>query len=175
MGYRNYISRVKKTDLAKILLLPLDDYKSHRYKRDHTEELYEIGKYYDAPEDGFEVTHDVSGDEEEWKIITHESLLAIIRQYAKMHLEYLQNCIKPEDEMTELEKHEREFGHSHTATQFIKGQISQWERPEQLIYNIDLESDELVKSWNYQFVLFEILRIYKTFDTENYYVVYEGH
>lgn len=180
LGYRNYIGKISREDLTKLLLIhekPDSEEKFEMmwdFQRNVIDEMHEIGKYYDTPDDGFEVVHDLSDEDTELKIITHDSIKAIIRQYAQKHLDYLKDLMKPEEEMTEEEKFERKHGYKDTLKKHIESQIRQWERPEDLVYDIDLDSDRLVKSWNFQYELFELLHIYKSFDRENDYVVYTG-
>lgn len=173
---------MKKEDLTKLLLLHKNDWqneeefkKFYDYKHANVEELHEIGKYYEAPDDGFKVTHDLSDEDTEFKVITHESIKAIIRQYAAKHLEYLKKCAVMDKDLDERGLYEREHGYMDGAQQYVEKQIREWEKAEILLYDIDLDNPRLVKSWSYQFELFELLRIYKTFDRENDVVIYEGY
>lgn len=170
MGYRNYISRIKKSDLPKLSLL--DDYD---FRRDMTEELHEIGKYYDHPDDEWEELYDFGDDDTEYKIITKKSLKAIIKQYEQSHLKYLQDLIKPDEELTEDDKMKIEFGYRDTPHKYVQKKIMEWERADSLVYDINDNSDRLVKSWAMEYEIFELIRIYKSFDEEKYYLVYEGH
>ncbi len=158
MGYRNYIARINKEDYVKSRLI--DD---EEYRHDKTEDLHEIGKYYDSPEEDWEVIDDFSGEEDEYVVITLESLKSIIKQYANNHLTYLKKL----DE-------ENEFGEVVTSKNYVEGQIRQWSQAESLVYNIDCSDDELVNSWSYEYTIFDLVRIYKTFDSENYYLIYRG-
>lgn len=147
----------------------------HEYRREKVEELYEIGKNYDSYPEGFDIIHDLSHEDGELIVVSHDSILAIVRDFAQKHLDYLKKMITPYEELSEIDKINKDLGHLDSAEDFVKRQINQFKEPELMVYDADLNSPNLVKSWNYQFELFEILRIYKTFDTEKYYVMYYGY
>lgn len=41
-------------------------------------------------------------------------------------------------------------------------------------YNLD-EGDEITTSWKYEYSIFELVRIYKTFDWKNNVMIYYGY
>jgi hypothetical protein len=169
VGYRNHISRIEKKELPKLSLL--DD---HEYQREVTEDLYEIGKYYEHPDEDWEELYNFDSEDTEYKIITKESLKAIIRQFAKWHLEYLQGLVKSEENLTSTEKHERERGIRDTPLTYVQKKLMEWEMAESVVYDIDDDSHNIVHSWSYEYIVFELIHIYKTFDDEKYYLVYRG-
>lgn len=169
VGYRNYIGRIKKDDLTKLMLKM-----SYELKREATEELYEIGKYYSRPDDGFEIIYDLSDTDTEYMIITRDSLKAIIKQYSEMHLDYLKSLIKTDDELTNEEKAKKELGYLDTPKRYIEKKISEWKRPGRLVYDLGT-GNRLVKSWAIEYEVFELVKIYKEFDEEKYHMVYRGY
>jgi len=175
MGYRNYISRIKKEDLAKLLLLQDNGGISYSARHDVTERLYEIGKHYDRPED-FEILNDLSDTDTdtEYIVITKNSLKAIIKQYAKMHLNYLNKIKIPTEKLDKDNIWRRNAGYLDSCDSYIKSQIHDWKRAETFIYNLDENTDQIVNSWSYQYEIFELVRIFKSFDYDNYYLIYEG-
>jgi hypothetical protein len=169
MGYRNYIGRIKKNDITKLMLTM-----NREFRDEATEELYEIGKYYSSPENGFEVICDLSDTDVEYKVITKNSLRAIIKQFSQFHLDFLKSLTKTDDELTIEEKADKELGYLKNIKEYIQEQIYSWEKPEALIYDLD-DPNRLVKSWNYQYAVIELVKIYKEFDDEEYSLVFMGH
>ena len=160
MGYRNYISRIHKLEYTKCKLSGLESL------RDKTKDLHEIGKYYDAPD--FEIIDDVSDEDEEYMVITRDSLLAIIKDYSDRHLEFLKS-LKPMDELGG----EGVYDNRNSIERFIQNQIRNWSEPEMLVYNLS-RKDQLSSSFEVQYEVFDLIRIYKTFNEEKYYLVYRG-
>ena len=56
----------------------------------------------------------------------------------------------------------------------LNEKILDWSAP-RFIYNTKREESNIVESWDYEYALFELLHIYKTFDTEKYYLTWTGH
>lgn len=156
MGYRNYISQIDKIEYTKSKLSGLEDL------REKTFDLHEIGKYYDSPK--LEVIDDVGDEDEEYMIITKESLLLLIKDYSDRHLEYLKS-LKPESELATYNK-------NRSVETFINKQIRNWSEPDMLVYN--LKGESLSSSFEVQYEVFDLVRIYKTFDENKYYLVYRG-
>jgi len=52
--------------------------------------------------------------------------------------------------------------------------IREWEGKYTLPYNLDEDKDEIVSSWKYEYSVFELVRIFKTFDWENNKMVWYG-
>jgi hypothetical protein len=169
MGYRNYISQIKKDDLKKLLEAKMDWEETWELFHDLTEELHELGKAYDKPE-GFEPKYDLSEDETEFIVIHLETLKEIIEQYADKHVAYLESLINPDEDY---------FADHHNPEDYVKAQIRHWKQHNSkfynTIYNIDKDNSKLVNSWEFQYEIFDLVRIYKTFDSENYELVYRGY
>lgn len=160
MGYRNYISRIHKLEYTKCKLSGLESL------RDKTEDLHEIGKYYDSPD--LEIIDNVSDEDEEYMVITRDSLLAIIKDYSDRHLKFLKS-LKPMDELSE----ESVYDNRNSAERFVQNQIRNWSDPEMLVYNLS-SKDQLSSSFEVQYEVFDLIRVYKTFNEEKYYLVYRG-
>lgn len=106
----------------------------------------------------------MSDEDEEYLIITKDPLLAIIKDYSDRHLEYLKS-LKPENELNTYDKH-------NSVETFINNQIRCWSEPDMLVYN--LKGESLSSSFEVQYKVFDLIRIYKTFNDEDYYLVYRG-
>lgn len=159
MGYRNYIGQINKLEYTKSKLANLE------YLREMTTDLHEIGKYFDAP--SFDVIDDVSDEDEEYMVITRDSLLALIKNYSDRHLAYLKS-LKPESELSK----ESVYDNSNSIERFVRNQIRSWSDPEMLVYN--LKGESLSSSFEFQYEVFDLIRIYKTFNEDKYYLVYRG-
>lgn len=168
MGYRNWICRVRKD----VDLVGLQDYD---YCYAVTERIYELGKYVDfEPEIILDLYEDQESPDGEYAIMDVDEIKKIVKWYSSLHLDYLKNLLKTEDELSPEEKLDYEFyGRRETPTSYVEKQIKRWEDPENMIYNNDLNSSEIVKSWDFQYEIFELLHIYKTWD-HNYWMVWYG-
>jgi len=166
MGYRNHFGRILKSDFDKEKCKDID------YQYEHTERLYELGKYVEYD---FEMKkiEDFEDSDTEYAIIELDTILLFVEDYRKRHVEYLKRMIKPEEELSVDDKYILEYK-GNTLQGFIESEIRNWENAESLIYNINREDETIVKSWSYNYEIFELLRIYKTFDKENYYLVWIG-
>jgi hypothetical protein len=155
MGYRNYLCRIKKEGLI--------EGKEYFDYDNEIENLHELGKYVDSEiSDGLIVLKDLDDEETEFKIIDIESIPHIVSHYAKKTLKFLESVDKGENQIFDAEK-------------MLKDAILEWNHPETFIYNIDKKDDSIVRSWSYQYAIFDLIRIYKSFDTEKYYLLWTGH
>ena len=153
MGYRNYISSIKKKDFV-------DCRQLWDYDDGVITNLYELGKYIDNEvREGLITIGESDSDDGEFCIIDIESIPVIISHFSKKHINFL-NSVKSGES--------RQF----TLESYIDDQIRQWSRPESFIYNINKDYDALVNSWEYQYEIFDLIRIYKTFDVENNYLLW---
>lgn len=61
--------------------------------------------------------------------------------------------------------------------QYIEWELEEWDNeyaPNLRPYNLNKEFEEIVDSWMYKYTTFELVRIYKTFDFENYAMLFYG-
>lgn len=172
MGYRNYICTIDKTDYTKLRLLNEQTEEFEDFKHEKTNRLFEIGKYYNRPE-GFEIIDDLSDGDTEYVVITKNSLLAIIKDHARRHLDFLNDLVYEKD-LTDEDKEFRQLDGKKTVEQYIELEKRKWSEPEIYIYNTCPDSDVIVTSWAFQYEVFELLRIFKSIDDENNYVVFSG-
>ena len=166
MGYRNYFGRILKSDFDKEKLKDIE------YRYEHTERLFELGK--DVNYD-FEIKKffDYNDYDTEYAIIELNTILQFVEDYRKRYVKYLERMIKPEEELSEDDKYILKYD-GNTLKGFIDSEIRNWKNAESLVYNIKKDDETIVKSWSYNYEIFELLRIYKTFDEENYYLVWIG-
>lgn len=168
MGYRNWICRIRK-DVDLIALQ--EDYE---YRYNQTERVHELGKYVDFEPEVILDLYENQESEGEYAIMEVDEIKKIMEWYASLHLSYLQDMLKEENELTEEEKLNRAISHHDTPINFVEKQILAWSDPKNMVYNDDSNSPEIVKSWNYQYEVFELLHIYKTWDHNHWMVWYGG-
>jgi len=156
MGYRNYISMIKKEDFV-------EGQQWWNYNDDIIEELHELGKYVDMEvRDGLIVTSETFSEDGEFDIIDIESIPHVVSCYAKSFTKFLESL---KDGTNQIYNYES----------YIEEQIRRWINADSLVYNIDKNKDKLVSSWEFQYEIFDLIRIYKTFDTENYHLLWLGY
>jgi len=155
MGYRNYISMIKKEDFV-------EGQDWWEYK-DEIVELHELGKYIDSEiRDGLIVESEKFAEDGEFDIINIESIPHIVSCYAKSFKKFLESLKEGTNRI-------------YTSESYIEEQIRRWTDADSLIYNIKKDQDKLVSSWEYQYEIFDLIRIYKTFDVENCHLLWLGH
>ena len=166
MGYRNYIGRISKKVYEE------NKNKSVNDLRKLTVELHELGKYLDKKyTEQLVILHDHSS-EDEYLIVDVNAIKMVWEEYSKSHLEYLKKIL---DFTNNPEKEECIYFGVPNATNYIESEIRKWSRPSQLIYDDSLEDAKIVKSWDFQHNVFELIHIYKNFDIENDYLVWYGY
>ena|ERR1035437_3480717 len=166
-------------------------------------ELYEFGKYTEFDNEKFftpfwdnkEFQKYYEGD---FWIVNKEFLKHIIEHYADKVKLYYNKMLSPffsgkyDREPSEFlntiktkyggDEHEHKFDFSkitdNEQTQLfniiehVKGMRSEWVN--EFAYDLG-ENDKITGSWKYEYSIFELVRIYKTFDWENNELVYYGY
>lgn len=185
MGYRNYINVISKEvyletkDLTKEELCQKypdiaeeddwddDDNVISWYfpKRELPtfRELHCLGKYCDFPIEDYTEPYFSKWEcsDTEFSVASQELLLTIIEEYRKTILENYKN---------DLEKSEEEIKVD------IKRKITEWNGygSEIYPYSLNIENKGIVRSWLYEYAIFELVHIYKTIDWENEILIYSG-
>lgn len=177
MGYRNYFSKLKKADYDRAKLEKRD----YDYHRSNIIELFELGKDVDREVvDSFKVIENYNDEDTELIVIEPSAILNVVEHYSKKHLKFLKGLLgEYDDTFSEWEKVDLEYRKEEnqgicTAEKFVKDQIYRWSEAETRVYNDNLKRDNIVESWEYQYEIFELLRIYKSFDFKTCYLVWEG-
>ena len=170
MGYRLYIGKVDKAEHDKMQKMSVT-YLKEKYGDDEcvsvydlAKELYNFGKYYEVDTKNYNhffaspELQEYFSDYDFW-IVDKEFLLGIIeKERANIEQWYTENKEKPLEELVAIQESRRR----EWSTEFC------------LPYSLDLEKPEVVSSWQREYVLFELVRIYKTFDWEKDLLVYYG-
>ncbi len=160
MGYRNYVGKIKK-EINKDYEVILKDEYDWLGCYDLVDTIYNFGKGcdFDIKEhlsDYFEKekTNLHFNQDYEFKQITKEGFEKIINKYKEFILSYYEE-LKEED-----------------YKEHVKRAISEWKYP--VIVNLR-DGDMLTGSWLYEYAIFDLVRIYKTFDWENDIMIWYGY
>jgi len=175
MGYRNYFYSLPIEDYEKIkdldqkglkeLYGDKDDDDDYFWVMDiaNLKEVYEFGKYCD-----FDISHTLcnfftdskmNDSDMEFEFANRETFRLIIDNYIEkvksMYKELVDN-----NDPNELLNH-------------IKSLNSEWQHN----FAVDLNRDTptITSSWKYEYGLFELIRLYKTFDFKTHVLIYVGY
>lgn len=173
MGYRLYLGKISKDEHDKMQKM------SHAYLvekygdagddwisvYDLVKEIHEFGKYYDVDTskyNHFFANEDMQkrfSDHDFW-IVDKEFLLGIIQKERDAVAEWYEEC--------KTKTHEELLQHiDHKASEW-KGNFGVCP------YDMKMENPRLVASWFREYTIFDLVRIYKTFDWDNDLLVYYG-
>ena len=172
MGYRSRLGKITKTEKERFSGKSSEDVEAMLsedeapYRLETHTELYEIGKYADygehtTPFYAFDIYKEF---ESEFAIMGKEGLKAIITSY---HEKILKNY-------EELRKG------TESVENFLNSRIREWGEKcgewNMLPYYLDEErtDGEIVKSWQDEYAIFNLVYIYRTFDWENDYLIYSA-
>jgi len=168
MGFRYYIGKVSKKDnlnMKSLSYFKKYDNDLNEYCFSHpsqiAEYLYELGKYFSIKEiethEFFEdkKTHEHYNDDWLFVKTTKEGFAQIIEKYRKNTEKYYKNLYE-------------DINSTPPKTKKIKVHIAsilnEWRRG---IIDISNNNPQITKSWKYEYAIFELIRLYKTFDWEN--------
>ena len=186
MGYRNYIGSLSRKEYNKIKSLTKEELL--KYKNAHTDDddeyicvfdlpekkLHEFGKYCEFGDKKFyknffenEELNEEYQEDDELYIVEKDFLKHVIEFYTEKVKNIYLELIKGVDntESITLEKAGELFKH-------IKGQSMEWNQLTP--YNLE-SGEEITKSWKYEYNVFELVRIYKSFDWEKNVMIYYGY
>ncbi|MDG1949255.1 MAG: hypothetical protein P8J32_00320 [bacterium] len=171
MGYRNYVGTIPTEiyeadkDLTKDELKAKygEDFWNHR-DSEHMKELHNFGKYCD-----FGIQDDIEEfytkfkegyDDCEFHVITKEGYLKIIEWYRLQILNFYKELLAKDEEAKDAD---------------LSSKIREWEGRFGEPYNLDEERKEIVSSWKYEYAVFELVIVLKSFDWENNVMVWYGY
>jgi len=199
MGYRNYIASLPKDEYENIKDFteeelqeyksePMDDYPSVGVYDLAPKKLIELGKYVDRfPEElqnpfftNKKLQEDYTIDHDLY-VVGKEFLEVVIEHYTEKVRTYYDDMLK--NVMTD-EKYPRikdpdecESTDLYKIVEHVRNMSYEWgyahmdgNKP----YNLEL-GDSVTTSWKYEYEIFEMVRVYKSFDWENNVMVYYGY
>jgi len=195
MGYRTHIGIISKKEYNEIKSFnqeQLNSYKGNKDKDDYigaweiAPSLYEFGKYTEFDDEKF---YKPFWDNEEFQeyyegdfwVVEKEFLKHIIEHYKNKVLSYYENLLTADGIQEEYGRFKKitEDGIRNLSFEkkvewfdHIKNIWSEWKND----FAIDMtHREKITGSWKYEYSLFELARIYKTFDWENNIMVYYGY
>ena len=198
MGYRTYIGYIPKTEYNKIKLLTHEKLCKH-YKRNKmddfvdsfeiTKELYEFGKYTEFDNKKFfkpffknkKLQEYYEGD---FWIVEKEFLKHIIEHYKGKIIAYYDKLLDCSTTDRTHEKHGVLRIKEEELKNIAPEKFAEWFRhiidmrmewTHDFAFNMKEDSDKVTHSWKYEYSIFELVRIYKTFDWKNNSMVYYGY
>lgn len=185
MGYRNYIGSISKREYNKIKKLPKEEFYKLRGvdpEDDYigpyniVKDIYEFGKYCDFPLKGLtkkfftdKAFHDDMNNDGELVLVDKRFMEMVIKHYhekIKAYYADMLDGIDMDDKTTWTpEKFTKLFQH-------VRSMSIEWRQ----LTPYDLENgDSVTTSWKYEYELFELVRIYKSFDWKKNVMAYYGY
>src|SRR5699024_2550201 len=154
--------------------------------RDLGEEFFGFGKYYENALEVQKLGESLFRDrnlqeqyiEEEPYIVGKDALINVIEYQRKLIIEYYKHLLNPKrDEIDYLEyigKTTEDRLRDH-----MKSMLNEWESeflPEGVFmaYDLDEDTEEITKSWKYEYSIFELVRLYKYTDWDKYCLLFMG-
>lgn len=190
MGYRTYIGLIDKKEYDKISNFSIEQLKKYKakkhkekYNKDKTsvmsydlvKEIHGMGKYcnFDFCKKDFflnEKTNKYITSDGEFFIIGPEGLESVINEYKKDIHEYYQKLRKQDEKDIMLRR-------VQSVESFLDEKIDLWSGKYNELLPIDMnkEKEEISQSWNKEYIIFELVRLYKTIDFNKHILVYYGY
>lgn len=153
-------------------------------------ELYELGKHVNFPE-GRSPFYSFDLEEDEFEIMSKEGLKAIILDYHKNIKEFYKGRFESLGGEKTLDNNARNILRDkrrkyHQVDKFVfhdvlcdyYGKVSEWDSKWTVPYYLDEPYKEtdgaLVRSWKFEYAIFNLVHIYRTFDWERDLLIYNG-
>jgi hypothetical protein len=168
MSYRSRLGKIAKTEKEKykgksyeeVAAMMGEDFVCYRPNA-HTE-LFELGKYFEFTKGKINFyDFDIEEEEDcEFYIMSKEDLKELIYDYHELIYNMYERLAKGKDDVQT----------------FINGKAIEWCGKFSIPYYLDEETTdgEIVKSWKYEYSIFNLVYIYRTFDWENDYLIYSA-
>lgn len=199
MGYRHYLYAVPKEQLAEIQACKtakdLTEFaKRHGYPYDEDDgwlslykigkEVYELGKHSEI---GFKLESErpslFTSDELKerysdygFALLTKDDFKSVIEAYRQKIVEWFQSLLNPDKSQVTAPNLSKEERKRLEWEYEIKDKLDAWSGKYFGIFPIDLNDDKerITGDWSYEYAIFELVRVYKSFDWENNELVLVG-
>ncbi len=184
MGYRHYFYAVPKTQIEAIRKCETNEefcgwaesagYEVDRYEDDPPympvyhlgKELYCFGKYVDwaftmqGKNESIFSTEELQEHYEDYRpvICSQEDFFSVIDIYRKKIASYLESLLSDEKDMPSEQKCKRDIEERFDLWENCMGYYT---------VDTDLKKSYITSSWLYEYSIFELVRLYKTFDWDN--------
>lgn len=190
MGYRNYIATMPKKDYNKIKNLSKDELYIMYNKADMDEDekyigvyefgttLYNFGKYvnFKYPEKSKlpffknkKTQHKFDSDDELY-VVTKEFFEAIINSYKEKIQNYYKELVYTMDRKDHRNWTEKQIIELY---EHVDSMASEWIKLEP--FELNDNKNSITNSWKYEYSIFELVRIYKSFDWKKNVMIYYGY
>lgn len=157
---------------------------------------YELGKYVDDFEKKFfkpvfknKETQNHFTSDHDFYIVQQEFVLHLIEHYTKLVKDYYKKLLndffdgnKSKAEfMTSKDSPitEQEMTSIYVLINHVRDMANEWGVAgwfeDTLPYNVNLDSSKIVSSWKYEYEIFELVKLYKTFDWKRNVMIYYGY
>lgn len=192
MWYRLYLAKMPRKEYNEMLKLPYDEFTkkyavdkddpSYVSIHDFTTQIFELGKYVDHSELMDKVVFEDDKinrkfSEYSFHIASKEVLKAIAEEYHDNVVTYYKNLLAGETEF-------KLFGMTieWTYNKTPEARIEDIEKAlKDKIYDylhrqvVNFGEWPITNSWSYEYNVFELARLYREFDEENYVLLYYGY
>lgn len=157
---------------------------------------YELGKYVDSFDKKFfkpvflnKETQEHFTQEQEFYIVKQEFVLFLIEHYTEKVRAYYSDLLKDLFDGTELKAEfmkqkdtpikENELSVIYRLIHHVRDMATEWGvtsfLSDYVPYSTDLDKSQIVTSWKYEYEIFELVRIYKTFDWKKNVMIFYGY
>lgn len=197
MGYRHYLYAVPKKQVAEIQACKtnqdwLDFAERYGYKIDYgarddgigyfaphelQSEIYELGKYSEIGHELEEARPCVFTSQElkdtysdyGFALCSKEDFKAIIEAYRQKIVNWFQSLLDPDKSHITSNKLSKEERKRIEWEYEIRDKLDSWSGKYFGISPIDLDESQkrITGDWSYEYAIFELVRVYKTFNWEN--------
>ncbi len=194
MGYRNYLGKISKVEHSEIKAFSykmlVEKYSKYSNEEafvsmhDFIKEIYELGKYCQFDLDSFtsdffteSLTTKYFNSDKELFILSKEGFEQIIKSYADRTTRYYEKLAKPfisQDGSYDIlplsdTKAEKEI---IAIIECIRNKVRAWAGYGDA-YDLTAR-EEITTSWDIEYAIFELIRIYKSFDWDKDFLIYYG-
>lgn len=197
MGYRYYFLKVKKEDVELVKDLSLQELKKYGSSDSNEwvdlddvitqKEIFEFGKLYydDTAEQIYKTGIPLFNDKETMEyfsdyipyVVGKEGLLKVIDIYRKKIVDYYKGLlVDGETRIIPLfgfEIKNEDIKSLDKVRNDIEDKIRDWEHADKMIFSNNEE--QVTKSWNYEYSIFNLLFLLKTIDWETENILFYGY
>ena len=193
MGYRTYIGSISKTEYDKIKSFNSEESKAY-FNRDDVrpyqicQEIYEFGKYTEFDDvkflKPFWENKEVQSNYGDFWITDKEYLRHIIEHYKGKVIKFYNRLLDCPATDRKYEKQGLLRLNENELNNVEKDKLKEWfdhirdmrlEWTQGFAFDLSEDTQVITSSWKYEYSIFELVRIYKTFDWENNHLVYYGY
>lgn len=166
----------------------LADEEAHIYcpLYDIINEIYDFGSAYNNAEEMYKNGSPLFSSKELKEMFENENPVILDKKGVICAIEFYRNCVikEMEDVLSETAPYWDKRNHSDRMKDFISKRHNEWTTYREYegtdvgdalsVYCLNPKTDCIVNSWFFEYQIFELVRIYKTFDWENNSMIFYG-